>query len=50
MNYTIKFSGRVELAAGSKEEALAAFYANILEIFEESQITDVTVSEESDQQ
>jgi hypothetical protein len=43
--YTIKFVGTLSLEADNKEQALAAFYANILEIFEEAQITDVTVSE-----
>ena len=44
--YSIKFTGHMSLEAKNKEEAIEAFWANILEIFEESDISDVIVSEE----
>jgi len=43
--YSVKFTGHLNVDAESKDEALENFYANILEIFQESDITDVTVSE-----
>jgi hypothetical protein len=45
-NYTVKFTGRLNITAETEEEARETFFANILEVFQESDITDVTVSEE----
>jgi hypothetical protein len=45
-NYTVKFTGRLSINAETEEEARETFFANILEVFQESDITDVTVSEE----
>lgn len=45
-NYTVKFNGRLSVDAENEEEARETFFANILEVFEESDITNVTVSEE----
>jgi hypothetical protein len=44
--YLVKFTGQLSVDAESAEQAREIFFANILEIFEESDITDVTVSEE----
>jgi hypothetical protein len=45
-DYTVKFTGRLNITAETEEEARETFFANILEVFDESEITDVTVSEE----
>jgi hypothetical protein len=45
-NYTVKFTGRLSITAETAEEARETFFANILEVFQESDISDVTVSEE----
>jgi hypothetical protein len=45
-NYTVKFTGRLNITAETEEEARETFFANILEVFQKSDITDVTVSEE----
>lgn len=44
--YTVKFTGRLSVDAENEEEALENFYANIREIFQESEISDVTVQTE----
>jgi hypothetical protein len=43
--YIVKFSGLSRLEADSAAEALEDFWANILEIFEETDISDVSVQE-----
>jgi hypothetical protein len=45
-HYSVKFTGRLSIDAENEEEALENFYTSILEIFQESEISDVTVSEE----
>jgi hypothetical protein len=45
-NYTVKFTGRLNITADTEEEARETFFANILEVFQESEISDVTVSED----
>jgi hypothetical protein len=44
--YIVKFTGCLSITADSPEEARETFFANILEVFQESDISDVTVSEE----
>jgi hypothetical protein len=45
-NYTVKFTGCLSITAETPEEARETFFANILEVFEESDISDVTITEE----
>jgi hypothetical protein len=45
-NYTVKFAGRMSVEAETEDEARETFYANILEIFEKSDISDVKIFEE----
>jgi hypothetical protein len=45
-NFTVKFTGRLSIAAETAEEARETFFANILEVFQESDISNVIVSEE----
>jgi hypothetical protein len=45
-NYTVKFNGRLNLEAETEQEALEIFWANMREVFDESDITNVIVSEE----
>jgi hypothetical protein len=45
-NYSVKFTGRLSVDAETEQEALEIFWANMREVFDESDITDVTVLEE----
>jgi hypothetical protein len=45
-NYSIKFNGRLNVDAETEQEALEIFWANMREVFDESDISNVTVSEE----
>jgi hypothetical protein len=45
-NYTVRFTGRLNINAETPEEARDTFFENILEVFRESDITDVIVSED----
>jgi hypothetical protein len=45
-NYTVKFTGRLSVDAETEQEARETFFANMLEVFQESDISDVTISEE----
>jgi hypothetical protein len=45
-NYTVIFNGRLGVEAETEQEALEIFWANMREVFDESDITNVTVSEE----
>jgi hypothetical protein len=45
-NYSVKFNGRLSIDAETEEEAREIFWANMREVFDESDITNVTIAEE----
>jgi hypothetical protein len=45
--YIVKFTGRLSITADTQEEARETFFANILEVFQESDISDVTIEEQA---
>ena len=45
-NYSVKFNGRLNVYAETEQEALEIFWANMREVFDEEDISNVTVSEE----
>jgi hypothetical protein len=45
-HYVVEFTGRLDITADTEEEARETFFANILEVFQESDITDVTIEEQ----
>jgi hypothetical protein len=46
MRYSVKFTGRLSVEAENEEEALTAFWALIVEMLREEDVTDVTAAAE----